>query len=136
MSYQNISGSVSQSEGFFSKLFGDSNGSSLMKGSANLLACMNSAQANLLFADTKFTLVHANNKSIETLRKLEGDIKEIFSLTVDEMIGGSIHRFHRDPRRIENILKNPANLPHIAEFTFGKALFQPPSMPSTVHRGR
>ena len=119
MSYQNISGGQ-QSEGFFSRLFGGG-GSSLIKGSSNLLACMNSAQANLLFADTNFTLVHANNKSLETLRKLEGDIQEIFGIRVDDMVGGSIHRFHKDPNHIERILKSPSNLPHVAEFTFGSS---------------
>ena len=121
MSYQNISGSPDQSEGFFSKLFGGGNGSSLMKGSSNLLACLNSAQANLLFADTDFNLVYANDKSIETLRTLEGDIKEMFRLSVNEIVGGSIHRFHKDPDRVERILRNPSNLPHIAGFTFGNA---------------
>jgi methyl-accepting chemotaxis protein len=119
MSYQNISGSPSESEGFFSKLFGGDSGSSLMKGSSNLLACLNSAQANLLFADTNFTLVHANEKSIETLQTIATDIQKEFGVRVDQIIGGSIHRFHKDPGRIERVLKNPASLPHVAEFSFG-----------------
>jgi methyl-accepting chemotaxis protein len=119
MSYQNISASPGQSEGFFSKLFGGDGGSSLMKSSSNLLACMNSAQANLLFADTNFTLVHANNKSVETLQSISAEIQKEFGLRVDEIVGGSIHRFHKDPGRIEKILRNPASLPHTAEFSFG-----------------
>ena len=119
MSYQNISANPNQSEGFFSKLFGGDGNSSLMKGSSNLLACMNSAQANLLFADTNFTLVHANDKSVETLQSLSADIQKEFRVRVDEIVGGSIHRFHKDPGRIERILQNPASLPHTGEFSFG-----------------
>ncbi len=91
-----------------------------MKGSSNLLACLNSAQANLLFADSHFNLVHANEHSIETLNSIATDIQKEFGVRVDQIVGGSIHRFHKDPGRIERILKNPASLPHVAEFSFGE----------------
>lgn len=118
MSYQNISGSQSQSDGFISKLFGGGGGSSLMQGSSNLLACLNSAQANLLFADTSFTLVHANDHSLDTLKSISSEIQKEFGVPFDQIVGGSIHRFHKDPGRIEKILNNPASLPHVAEFSF------------------
>jgi methyl-accepting chemotaxis protein len=119
MSYQNIPGNPKQSGGFISKLFGNGGDSSLMKSNSNLLACLNSAQANLLFADAKFNLVHANDRSIETLKSIATDIQKAFGVRVDNIVGGSIHRFHKDPDRIERILKNPASLPHVAEFSFG-----------------
>ncbi|MZH03445.1 MAG: hypothetical protein F3745_08650, partial [Nitrospinae bacterium] len=119
MSYQITSSNPIQSEGFLSKLFGGSGSSSLMNGSSNLLACLNSAQANLLFADTEFNLVHANDRSIEPLKSIGTDIQKEFGVRVDDMVGGSIHRFHKDPGRIERILKNPSSLPHVAEFSFG-----------------
>ena len=110
------------SEGFLSRIFGNgkkNENPSLMESSSNLLACLNSAQANLLFADTSFTLVHANDKSLQTLGKLEEDLRKIFNVCAGEIVGGSIHRFHKDPRHIEKILMNPSNLPHSTEFTFG-----------------
>jgi methyl-accepting chemotaxis protein len=121
LSYQNISSNPSKPVGFLSKLFGgkEDKNPSLMESSSNLLACLNSAQSNLLFADTNFILIHANDKSIKTLRTLEADLKELFSVRVDDVVGGSIHRFHKDSRRIEKILTNPSNLPHETEFTFG-----------------
>ena len=121
MSYQNISSNPSKPAGFFSKLFGgnENKNPSLMESSSNLLACLKSAQANLLFADTNFILVHANDKSIETLRTLQDDLRELFNVRVDDVVGGSIHRFHKDSGYIEKILRNPSNLPHKAEFTFG-----------------
>lgn len=121
MNNPNITTDPNEAKGFLSKLFvgKESKNPSLMESSSNLLACLNSAQSNLLFADTNFTLVHANDKSIKTLRTLEADLKELFSVRVDDVVGGSIHRFHKDSRRIEKILTNPSNLPHSAEFTFG-----------------
>jgi methyl-accepting chemotaxis protein len=118
MSYQTISNNPGQPGGFFSKIFGGNGDSSLMKSSANLLACLDSAQANLLFADTNFTLVHANEKSVQTLQTIGTEIQQEFRVRIDEIVGGSIHRFHKDPSRIERILKNPSGLPHIGEFTF------------------
>jgi methyl-accepting chemotaxis protein len=105
-------------------MFSGSNGqtSELLKTSSNLLACLNSAQTNLLFADTNFTLAYANDKSLQTLRSIEGDIQELFGVSVNEMVGGSIHRFHKNPSHIEKILRNPSNLPHSAEFSFGSSI--------------
>jgi methyl-accepting chemotaxis protein len=118
MSYQTIPSKSDQSTGFLSKIFGGNGGSSLMNGSANLLACLNSAQSNLLFADTNFTLVHANDKSVQTLQTISKEIQNEFSVRIEDIVGGSIHRFHKDPGRIERILRNPAGLPHVGEFSF------------------
>jgi methyl-accepting chemotaxis protein len=38
----------------------------------------------------------------------------------EEVLGGSIHRFHKDPRRVERILTAPDFRPHDAAFTFGR----------------
>jgi len=40
-------------------------------------------------------------------------------MSVDQLFGGSIHRFHHDPARIERILGDPAALPREATFSFG-----------------
>lgn len=43
---------------------------------------------------------------------------------MDDIVGASIHRFHKDKRRVERVLRNPAALPHQAEFTFGNVTLQ------------
>ena len=43
---------------------------------------------------------------------------------MDDIVGGTIHRFHKDKRRVERILRNPAALPHQAEFSFGDITLQ------------
>jgi len=94
------------------------NGSSLLKSSANRMASLNNVQANILIADTQLNLVFANEKAVETLGNIQDEIEQEFDVSMDEMIGGSIHRFHKDSKRVEKILQNPRSLPHIAEFTF------------------
>src|SRR5262249_60429325 len=84
-----------------------------------LRAAFGSLQTNVFIADPKLTLIYANDRALETLRGLEGELRKAFGIGVDELLGGSIHRFHRDPRTVEGILKNPTALPHQAVFSFG-----------------
>jgi methyl-accepting chemotaxis protein len=82
-------------------------------------ATLDGVQTNIFLADPDLTLVYANRRALETLRGLEGELRRVFGVGPDEVVGGSIHRFHRDKARVEQVLRNPAALPHRAEFTFG-----------------
>jgi methyl-accepting chemotaxis protein len=84
-----------------------------------LRAAFGSLQTNVFIADPKLTLIYANDRALQTLRGLEGELRKVFGIGVDELVGGSIHRFHRDPRTVERILRDPAALPHQAVFSFG-----------------
>jgi methyl-accepting chemotaxis protein len=84
-----------------------------------LRAAFGGLQANVFIADPKFTLIFANDRALETLRGLEGELRKAFGVGADEIVGGSIHRFHKDPRTVERLLRNPAALPYQTEFTFG-----------------
>ncbi len=77
-------------------------------------------QVNVFVADTNWRLIYANPPAVETINGLEDEIREVFDIGVDEILGGSIHRFHRNPKRIEKILKDPSALPHNADLVFGK----------------
>jgi methyl-accepting chemotaxis protein len=87
-------------------------------------ASLNSVQTNIFMADTRFNIIFANERALETLRGIEEEIRKAFGVGVDEIIGGSIHRFHKDKRMVERILRNPAALPHQADFTFGAVTLQ------------
>lgn len=78
-------------------------------------------RANVMIADLDLTLVYANTAALTTLRTVESQVREAFGIGVDELIGGSIHRMHRDPRRVESILHQEGDhrLPHDAEMNFG-----------------
>jgi methyl-accepting chemotaxis protein len=89
-----------------------------------LRAAFGNLQTNVFIADTKLNLIYANDRALDTLRGIEHEVRKAFGVGVDEMVGGSIHRFHRDRRAVERILRNPSALPHQAEFTFGAVTLQ------------
>ncbi|HKB00762.1 MAG TPA: methyl-accepting chemotaxis protein [Gemmataceae bacterium] len=89
-----------------------------------LRAAFGSLQTNVFIADPALTLVYANPRALETLRGFEGEIRKAFGLGVEDIVGGSIHRFHRDPRTVEKMLRTPAALPHQTEFAFGAITLQ------------
>ena len=86
---------------------------------AGLFALLQSAQTRIMVANLDFELVFVNDLAMRTLRGLERELMDSFGVTVDQLVGGSIHRFHRDPARIEQILRNVGQLPRPVSFTFG-----------------
>ena len=85
---------------------------------------LDALQTNIFIADRNLNLIYMNKKAEQTLRQIEPEIQRIFRISVDEFIGASIHRFHRDPARVESILNNPDRLPHQAEFSFGNVVLR------------
>src|SRR5262249_32083945 len=65
-----------------------------------------------------------NERAHATLRGLADEVRKAFGVEVDQIVGGSIHRFHKNPASVERILRNPAALPHRADFTFGSVTLQ------------
>jgi methyl-accepting chemotaxis protein len=108
--------SQSSKSGIFG-LFG--NKSDNLKSVGGSFSSLNKVQANILVADVDFNLIFANENAIKTLGIIKEQIYAEFGVSVNEIVGGSIHRFHKDPGRIEKILRNPSALPYTAEFTFG-----------------
>lgn len=96
----------------------------LLETTAGLRATLDALQTNVFMADADFNMVYANQRALDTLRGFEAEIEKVFGVSVDEMLGSSIHRFHRDSRRVEKILRNPAALPHAAQFSFGAITLQ------------
>src|SRR5262245_37040854 len=85
---------------------------------------LESVQTNIYMADTQFNIIFANDRALQTLRGIENEIRKAFRVEVDNIVGGSIHRFHKDEQIVERILRNPASLPHKADFTFGSITLQ------------
>jgi methyl-accepting chemotaxis protein len=84
-----------------------------------LRATLDSLAVNCFVADLDLKLVYANRKAHETLRLLAPALRSSFGVELRDLLGGSIHRFHKDPGRIDRILADPAALPRTAVFTFG-----------------
>lgn len=80
---------------------------------------------NVMIGSPQFELSYCNSTAISTLQSIEGEIRRIFGVSVRDLVGGSIHRFHRDPARVERILREQGfSLPHQAEFSFGQVTLQ------------
>lgn len=82
-------------------------------------AVLECVQANIFVADLELRIVYMNQRAGRTVRGIATDVRAAFGLDVGEILGGSIHRFHRDPARVERILHDPSKFPHNASFTFG-----------------
>lgn len=91
---------------------------------AFLRAGLECVQTNIFMADTSFKIIFANQRALRTLRGMDSEIRKAFNVGADDIVGGSIHRFHKDPGGVERILRNPAVLPHKADFTFGAVTLQ------------
>lgn len=82
-------------------------------------ASLDSLQANVFIANLDFEIVYINDCAKQTLGKIAGEIRRVFSVEVSEILGSSIHRFHQDASRVEKILTSSQDLPHQTLFTFG-----------------
>ena len=84
-----------------------------------LRALVEGVRANIFVADLDLTLVYLNAMARDTVRRLESDLQRSFRVGSADLLGGSIHRFHHDPARVERILRDPRSFPHDATFAFG-----------------
>lgn len=91
----------------------------LLQNLEGMQASLDNVQANIIMADADMQIVYLNDCARQTMQSIEDELIKAFNVRVDDIAGGSIHRFHRDPRGIERILQNRAALPHETEFSFG-----------------
>lgn len=77
--------------------------------------------ANVFVADTELTLIYMNPAAHRTFTEIGDSVRRVFGVEVDDIVGASIHRFHRNPQRVETILDDQRQnvSPHKAEFPFG-----------------
>ena len=82
-------------------------------------ATLDHVRSNIFLADSDLNLVFANKMALDTLQELGPEIEKVFDVSISQLMGASIHTFHRDPQHVERILRNPASLPHHANLAFG-----------------
>jgi methyl-accepting chemotaxis protein len=99
-------------------------------------AVLESVQSNIFVADLDLRLMYANRRALRTAAAFADQLRSSFGLDVDDLIGGSIHRFHRDPARIEKLLHDPRSLPHQASFRFGDVTLTTTIAPVVDDAGR
>ena len=67
-----------------------------------------------------FTINFANKTSFETLRT----IQHLLPIKVDDLVGTSIDRFHKNPEHQRRILRDPDNLPYNSKIKLGDEVLQ------------
>ncbi len=87
---------------------------------AKLRNTLDNLGTNVFMADADRNLIFINKKAKQTLQAVAGEVRKIFNVDVNDLLGMSIHRFHSDPDRIERILQNPASFPRKADIKFGE----------------
>ncbi len=87
-------------------------------------AALDGVRTNIFVANRAFEIIYINDFAKQTLSQIAGEIRQAFGVDVDNMVGLSIHKFHKDATRIERMLTDPQTLPHQAEFSFGPITLQ------------
>jgi methyl-accepting chemotaxis protein len=80
---------------------------------------MNAVATNILVSDADFNIIYGNEKSAGTLRYLESVLMEKFGVRSDQVVGGSIDRFHQDASHQRKLLQALKGRNHTAEFKLG-----------------
>lgn len=77
---------------------------------------MNAVATNILVCDDSFNIIYGNEKSTATLRYLDSILNEKFGVRADQVVGGSIDRFHKDASHQRALLVALRGRNHTAEF--------------------
>jgi methyl-accepting chemotaxis protein len=91
---------------------------------SGLRTCLDMLQINVFVADKNLNLIYMNKIAENTMKAIEPEIQKAFGLRVENLLGGSIHRFHKDPNAVEAVLRNHSALPHKAELEFGNVILR------------
>jgi methyl-accepting chemotaxis protein len=89
-------------------------GSDILSRQETLFAALDAVGTNIFVADAEFVLVWMNKRALETMKSLEDLTQSLFGLGTDQLVGGSIDRFHKGDlkEKVRQILSNPRNFPY------------------------
>jgi methyl-accepting chemotaxis protein len=93
----------------------------LLSQSDSLLQSLDRMGTNVFMADAEFNLIFANKKAKDTLSSMADVVRNLFKLEIDELVGGSIDRFHAGPLKdkIRKILSDKKNFPYRTTISVG-----------------
>ncbi len=87
----------------------------VFKNTKEIYSMMDNVPFNVMYCETDLVIKYVNNKSIETLGKLE----KLLPVPLDKIVGTKIDAFHKNPAHQQKLLANDKNLPHRAIITLG-----------------
>lgn len=73
----------------------------------------------MFVADRDLSIIYASPQAQRTLQELRDVVTAEFGVDVDDTLGQTMHRYHKDPGTVEGVLAHPENFPHRASFSFG-----------------
>lgn len=89
-----------------------------------LLALLDCLPVNTFVCDVELRLTYISPTAVRTMRSLRGEVMAEFGVDVDNLLGLSIHAFHKDPPAVERVLAHPELFPHRASFPLGSLRLQ------------
>lgn len=94
----------------------------LLEDSQALFATLDGLGTNVMIADKELNLIYVNKRSKQTLTAIADVIRQELKLEVDELVGGSIDRFHRgaSKERVRVMLADRRNFPFQKTISLGK----------------
>ena len=92
----------------------DASADDVLHDAETLFAAIDGLGTNIFVANTDFDLIFMNKRAFETMRGMADVVRAAFGLSIDELVGGSIDRFHAGDlkHRIRSLLSDPRNLPY------------------------
>ena len=85
--------------------------------------------AVVMVANADLELVFANQAAHAMLQRIDADLRQAFGIGADEVVGSSIHRFHRAPEAVDQVLHGLESSGHHAALRFGDVVIT-----STINR--
>lgn len=96
---------------------------------------VNNASTNIMIADRDHNIIYMNKTVKRMFEKAQSDIQKTMPVfNTGSIIGGSIHRYHRDPGKIKNILDNLTGN-HFSKVEIGGRVFTQVFTPITDENG-
>jgi len=87
---------------------------------ARIKAGLDAASTNVLICDRSYTIIYQNKKSYDTLKKMEGALRQFLpSFSADAIVGSNIDQYHKNPGHQRGLLDDPKNLPYRREIHLG-----------------
>ncbi len=88
---------------------------------ARLTAALDGANTNVMMVDHDLKLIYMNRRSTETLKSIEGELKQAFGVTfrADQLMGRCIDDFHKNPIQQRTMLRKDGIFPHEADINIG-----------------
>lgn len=93
----------------------------LLADAGSLFATLDNIGTNIMIADKALNLIFVNKRSKKTLAAIADVIRQELKLEVDQLVGGSIDRFHRGlaKERVRAVLADRRNFPYQQTISLG-----------------